>query len=166
VDVASLVVSTMGLIISLVGFGFGLRQLQKTRSAAEAAEEAAARTRDLAGGVQLQGTTAQLVLIQQQLQATVSEGSSEVVTRALALWRIVASHAQGVLRHDPTEEAKALRSKLATSTAEARFAELALANDQTDSQAATVTARAAIFDALDELNVYVAVVPMDSGATK
>lgn len=46
-DIASLVVGILGLIVSLSGFTIAVRQIRRTRTAAEHAEEAAVKAREV-----------------------------------------------------------------------------------------------------------------------
>ena len=98
------------LALALLGFGFTLYQLKKTKSAAEAASRASSETLSQVQRLSLVSLLPQLLRIDDEIDRAVELESTELLRFWLSQWKWQASEARGLLNPDVDGEKKLMRS--------------------------------------------------------
>ena len=129
--IIGIVLSTLGLLVSIGGFGLGFWQLHKIRTSAEAAARAVRRT-------ERRISTNQILLVAGQLRSAEAELESHVTgvdrvgaRKQLTNWRHSASELIGLLEHR-REASEDLREALRHSVSLANSSKREIINEKVD----------------------------------
>jgi hypothetical protein len=142
--------------LAVVGFGFTLWQVRKTRTAAEAAQRAAERAQRGIGRSTLLLLIPQLQRAEEELDRAVETGQQNLVLLWLATWRWQAGQLRGLLKVAAPDERTILRSIQESIVATVDLKNSLLGIPGSDLIAATKEAReaiAAVTNGLGELAV-------------
>ncbi len=101
--------NVVGFVITIVGFAFAFWQILKTRSAAEAAGQAAVITQRQLASNQLLILIPQLRWLSGELDAAIEADDAQLARRHLDSWRWQASHVHGLLIDDRSIQRRLLR---------------------------------------------------------
>lgn len=126
----NLVIGVLGILLTIVGFWIAIVQIRKTRTAAEAARDAAAHGTNRIRYNQLIILVPQLQNLEGEMDAVVRQNDLFAAERVLVRWRQVATQTSGILREMGAEHeeltqqiekccgaARAAKAKLVTSGA-------------------------------------------------
>lgn len=149
-DVLTVVLAPLAVAISVGGFWIAIRQIRKTRTAAQSAERAATRTSRSLAQNHLLFLVPELQRVAAAIESAVDEDKAAECRQLLAHWTISATRARGLLRARgdiPKDLAAAFTGAFRRIT----DARAAIRDEPTELAAAMVPASKAIDKVLEEM---------------
>ncbi|MEZ3179931.1 hypothetical protein KYY02_14930 [Streptomyces pimonensis] len=150
-EIVDVVTTSLGIPLSLAGFGLTFWQARGAKKAAEQARDAAQSTRERIIRSSLIALIHQLIKTEEELDRAVHEGEPRVAISWINTWKWQASQARGLLKASDSDEQKIMRG-LQTSIVAAGEAKNILISNPGDLVADTANVRTSIVKVTGELS--------------